>query len=195
MLENAQAFLIALADYWWAIMVGIVVPLLLDVPKVLPDKWQSRISRWLPQPRKARLTFITGLIGLVVAAFLVFHDERTRHQKTQKALLEAKQYGILPPQLITIDESVKKNGDATYTIYKVAEVKARALPSLLEIRVEAEGIIDLDIDPIPTRTLFVRNPGIRGPDFITTSIPSPYGTYRFTVRAISDDFLLIHSFK
>ena len=163
------------------------------LPRFWVDDWDGRLRGWL---RQFRPYATPGAIILVfVGSFVAFHDERLSHQETRKALIDSKQNGIPQPQLITIDESVKKNSDATYTIYKVVEVKARALPSLLEIRVESEGIIELEIDPIPTRTLFVRNPGRRGPDHITTSIPSPYGTYRFTVRANSDDFLLIHSFK
>lgn len=62
-------------------MAGIIAPVVLDVPKVLPEKWQARVSRCLPQPRRVRLALITGLLGLVVAAFLAFHDERTRIDK------------------------------------------------------------------------------------------------------------------
>ena len=174
-------------------IVGVLSLAILGLPRFWVDDWDERLRGWLRQFKP----FATpvAVILLFIGSFVAFHDERLSHQETQKALTEAKQVGILQPQLITIDESVKKNSDATYTIYKVVEVKARALPSLLEIRIEAKGILDLEIDPIPTRALFVRNPGRIGPNHITTSIPSPYGTYRFTVRAISDDFLLIHSFK
>ena len=81
MLESAQAFVVALVPHWWAIVSGVLFPLLLDVPKLLPDKWEARVRGWLPRPRRVRLALITGLIGLVVAAFLAFHDERTRIDK------------------------------------------------------------------------------------------------------------------
>lgn len=89
MLDSAQAFIVGLFDYWWAIVFGGLAPLLLDVPKLLPDEWEERVNRWLPRARKVRLAMITGGVGLIAAAFLAFHDERMQHQETKEALTKA----------------------------------------------------------------------------------------------------------
>ena len=121
MFESIIEFLYAVASYWWAIIPGLA----LEGGRVLRlvwggyDEWAERV---FPRDRQRQWGRKLVVLGLVMATFLAFHDERTRHQETKAKLSEVRSVKESRLEIRTIDTATKTNPDGTYTIARLVKV-------------------------------------------------------------------------
>ena len=99
-------------------------------------------------------------------------------------------------ELRLVEQKVEENADGTYTISTVMQVVSPIPPAGLDIKAEADGLIEMNvrrIEPQPS-LLFSMNKERINPNTMCVKINSPSGKFLITVRAKEPKGMLYYSY-
>ena len=210
--KSITDFVLSIIVFWWLLIPGVLLAIV-----ALMTLCSEKVDELFTSNKSLvrRYAIPISIIGLFIACFLAFHEERMAHEKTKQ---EYKQnYGKkgfnelnieleklrnenvnikskldkLPtePQIETTNKTVEKDENGIFTVTITLRIISPYSPNSLFLFVQADPLEDADW---VLRGVMIVGKYRISPSEIQLLVKNPYGSYQAVIKTTNPDSVKIH---